>query len=190
MAIVMMCEASTPGAVKDEYSSKSAGRDIWVETTHVGLVLSLREANGRDDSDFYATVWNEEKGAPESIMYATTRGWTYPNGASIDATEEVKAKYKAWGEARAAEYKASRDAEEAAKPAKGKKAKTIRAVKGKSAIEKGVTGTIFWVGVDKFSRSYYGAAPKLRIGFEADDGRKVFIAGDAIEVIATEWVDA
>ena len=186
MAIVMMCEASTPGAVKDEYSSKSAGRDIWVETTHVGLVLSLREANGRDDSDFYALVWNEEKGAPESIMYATTRGWTYPNGASIDATEEVKAKYAAYCAVYAAARKLEREKAEAAVPAKGKRAKTVRSVKGKSAIEKGVTGTIFWVGVDKFSRSYYGAAPKLRIGFEADDGRKVFIAGDAIEVVVEE----
>jgi len=186
MAIRMMCEASTPGAELEKYGYGADKRDLWMVTTHVGLVLNLREANGRDDSDFYATVWNEEKGAPESIMYASTRGWTYPNGATVDATEEVKAKYAAYCAVIAAERKAERERAEAAMPAKGKKAKTIRAVKGKSAIEKGVTGVIFWVGVDKFSRSYYGAAPKLRIGFEADDGRKVFIAGDAVEVIVEE----
>jgi hypothetical protein len=183
MAIRMMCDPSTPGAVRDDHWSRE-GHEIWVVTTHVGLVLSMREANGYDDSDFYATFWNDEKGAPESIMYASTRGWTYPNGASVDATDEVKAKYAAYSAKLAAERKAEREAAEAAMPAKGKKAKTVRNVKGKHAIEAGVTGTIFWVGEDRFAKSYSAFAPKkLRVGFEAADGRKVFIAGDAVEVI-------
>lgn len=65
--------------------------------THHGLCLSAREQNGYEDSDFFMTVWNEEKGEPEEIKYATTRGWTYPCFYShVDATDEVKAKYEAW----------------------------------------------------------------------------------------------
>jgi hypothetical protein len=184
MAVRMMTEASTPGAVRDEYWSKTTGRDIWMVTTHVGHVLADREINGYDDSDFYALVWNDEKGAPERVTYASTRGWTYPNGCSVDATDEVKAKYKAYCDEIAAADAAARAAREAAKPAKGKKAKTVRNVRGKNKIEAGVTGTIFWVGVDRFSRSYYGAPATMRVGFEADDGRKVFVAENAVEVVA------
>lgn len=75
-------------------------------TSHVGLCLYEYENNGYDDSDFFMVVWNEEKQAPESILFASTRGWTYPCYASSpDATEEVKAKYKAWDLARIAEAK-------------------------------------------------------------------------------------
>lgn len=63
--------------------------------THVGLVLSLGEDNGYDDSDFWAIVWDPQKGQTERITYASTRGWTYDLGASIDATDEVKAAYAA-----------------------------------------------------------------------------------------------
>lgn len=182
MAIRMMCSPETPGAVKDEYWSKSTGQEIWMETTHVGLVLSTGEYNGYDDSDFYAVVWNEEAGHTERVTYASTRGWTYPNGAAVDATAEVQAKYAARCEQITAELRARRAAEQAATPAKGKRARTVRNVKGKSAIEAGVTGTVFWVGQDNLAKSRYGAAPKLRVGFKADDGRKVFIAANAVEV--------
>jgi hypothetical protein len=183
MAIRMMCDATAPGAVRDEYWSKTAGYDIWVRTTHEGLVLADREINGYDDSDFYAIVWNDEKGAPERVTYASTRGWTYPNGCAVDATDEVKAKYTAYCEREAAAARAAAAAREAATPKKGRKARTVRKVKGKNAVEAGVTGTIFWVGTDRYARTYYGPAP-IRVGFEADDGRKLFLAGNAVEVIA------
>lgn len=57
----------------------------------VGRVVSLREMNGYHDSDFYAT-YQSDHGFNE-IEYATTRGWTYANGASIDATPEVAERY-------------------------------------------------------------------------------------------------
>jgi hypothetical protein len=180
MAIRMMCDAGTPGAVKDDYWSGVAKTDIWMVTTHEGLVLSTGEYNGYDDSDFYAVVWNEEKGNTERVTYASTRGWTYPNGAAVDATDEVKAKYAARCEAITAELRAARDAREAAAPAKGKTVKTVRKVKGKYAVEAGVTGTVFWVGEDRFSNRHY---PKMRVGFEAG-GKKFFVAGDAVEVVA------
>lgn len=76
----------------------------WTWKTHVGLCLSEREMNGYNDSDFFMTVWDEEKNEPREIMFATTRGWTYPSlGSSIDATDEVKAKYNEWNAKRNAE---------------------------------------------------------------------------------------
>lgn len=66
-------------------------------STHHGLCLSEREHNMRDDSDFYMLVWNPEKGEPEEIMFATTRGWSYPcMGSHVDATDEVRAAHRAW----------------------------------------------------------------------------------------------
>jgi len=175
MAIVMMCEPTAPGAVLDEYWTKEAGREIWRCTTHEGRVLELREWNMRDDSDFYAVVWNDEKNEPERVDYASTRGWTYPNGAAVDATPEVVEKYKAYLKARDEAARALAWAREAKTPKAGRRAKTARNVRGKNAIEAGVAGTIFWVGKD-----FYGKG--MRVGFEADDGRKVFLAGNALEV--------
>ena len=65
-------------------------------TTHHGIVLELREYNERDDSDFYVLVWDEATQKPKKVNYATTAAWTYLNTASVDATEEVKAKYALW----------------------------------------------------------------------------------------------
>src|SRR5215471_9027753 len=142
MAIRMMCTPETPGAVLDEYWTKEAGREIWVHTTHEGCVLETREWNMRDDSDFYAVVWNDEKGEPERVDYASTRGWTYPNGAAVDATPEVIAKYEAYIRARDEAARALAWAREAKLPKVGRPAKTIRNVRGKNKIEAGVTGTI------------------------------------------------
>jgi hypothetical protein len=176
----MMASSTDAGAFLTKYD----GKDLWMVESHAGLVLNTYERNGYDDSDFYATVWNDEKGMPEHVMYASTRGWTYPNGAAVDATDEVKAKYEAYMAALRAEYAADKAAAEAAKPKAGRKAKTVRNVKGKHAIEAGVTGTIFWVGVDRFARNYGGRA-SMRVGFAPDDGRdKVFLAENAVEVLA------
>jgi hypothetical protein len=68
---------------------------LWEE--HAGHCLYEYEYNGYDDSDFYMVVWNGEKRAPETIMFATTRGWSYPSlGSRADATPEVRAAYDAW----------------------------------------------------------------------------------------------
>src|SRR3569623_1571700 len=55
---------------------------IVLYSTHHGVCLRERERNMRDDSDFYMLVWDAEKGAPHEIMFATTRGWSYPCLAS------------------------------------------------------------------------------------------------------------
>jgi hypothetical protein len=69
----------------------------WIWETHKNLCLEERERNMHDDSDFYMVVWNEEKNEPQSIMFATTRGWTYPAmGSFVDASPDVRAKYTQW----------------------------------------------------------------------------------------------
>ena len=94
MAIMRMCNETEDGAYLNEHWSKIEDRQIWMKRTHEGLVLATGEYNGYDDSDFYALVWNDEKGEPEKIIYATTRGWSYPNGATVDATPDVVQKYE------------------------------------------------------------------------------------------------
>jgi hypothetical protein len=85
---------------------------IWLWKSHVGVCLREYEHNMRDDSDFFMVVWNAEKGAPETIMFATTRGWSYPSlASSVDATPEVQAAYKAWCERKEAEARHARKVE-------------------------------------------------------------------------------
>jgi hypothetical protein len=68
-------------------------------TTHHGLVISERECNMHDDSDFFCTVWNPETGAAEEIMWGTTRGAMgpmYGYNCKVDAEEWVLAAYGRW----------------------------------------------------------------------------------------------
>lgn len=67
--------------------------DEVIVTFATGRVLSLREENYRDDSDFYATYMTNE-GEFVEVCYATTRGWSYANGAIVDATPEVREAYR------------------------------------------------------------------------------------------------
>lgn len=119
---------------------------LYMKRTHKGLVLDDRERNMYDDSDFYAIVWNPEKGCPESVEYASTRGWTYPNGCTVDATPEVLAAYKAWSEARAEEARKQRAAEEAARVRKGR---TVEVYKGRK-VKIGTRGEVIWHGAGTY----------------------------------------
>lgn len=65
---------------------------LW--ETNAGMCISERERNMHDDSDFFMTVWSESLNKPVEIMYASTRGWSYPAMNSfVDATPEVLQKY-------------------------------------------------------------------------------------------------
>ncbi len=80
------------------YSSPCDGpmRPLFMQVSWIGCVLETRERNYHDDSDFYALVWDDSEQRVRSIDYATTRGWTYPNSATVDATPEILAKVEAW----------------------------------------------------------------------------------------------
>lgn len=84
--------------LEGSYGDRCSGpfEAVYMQITHTGCVLETRERSGRDDSDFYARVWSEEKQRVVEVEYATTRGWTYPNSATVDATEDVIAKVEAY----------------------------------------------------------------------------------------------
>lgn len=107
-------------------------KPYYLAPFYVGMVLALGEHNYYDDSDFYAVVWDDNKGAPIEVPTGTTRGWT-AGGAAVDATPEVVAKYEAWKAERAKERVAKEVAAREAKrvadlaaPARGKHCKVVK----------------------------------------------------------------
>lgn len=84
----------------NRYNNTQEATDIHLADSHVeeyvGCVLDTFERNMSDDSDFYAIVWDEEDQSVKSVMYATTRGWTYHNKAFVDATKEAQEKATKW----------------------------------------------------------------------------------------------
>ena len=159
---------------------------LYMETTHVGLVLKLGEHNWHDDSDFYTIVWNEEKGQPEKIEYASTRGWSYPNHAEVDATPDVKEKYMNWVNAQQEAARILAAEIEAKTPRIGKKVRTT-VTRGKN---KNKIGTVVWMGRNQYLsvwESRYADLTQLcyqRVGITPDDGsEKFFIAADKVEVM-------
>lgn len=200
MSITQMCNPEDEGAYADLYWTRDTSRDkdelrpIYMRETHIGIVLSLGEDNGRDDSDFYAMIWNAEKQTAERYYYASTRGWTYPNHAGIDATPEVLQAYQA---KREADYQAAVKARaevERKTPSVGKAVKVVRGRK----IPIGTQGEVFWIGQDSYARNYYSRnTPRLssfgiytvdeavqdkRVGIKLPDGSKVFTAAKNVEV--------
>jgi len=174
-----------------EHEGDTGGKrtPYWTWHEYVGLCLRDREHNGYDDSDFWMTVWDAEKGAPEEICFASTRGWSYPSyGSFVDATPEVRAAYDAWKAKQDAVWNAERAAAEKRVPKYGRTVVLNRNVRGKHACKAGERGTVFWHGKDKFAPSSYGV-PLIdtgvcgyRVGIKLADGRKVFVAATAVDV--------
>ena len=157
MAITMM-ERQEDGAYQQAIS-------------HEGAVLGTYERNMRDDSDFHAIYWNPEKQEPGDTIYATTRGWTYENHATVDATPEVWTEFheflagrlkalildRIWREARTIEI-----------------GKEVIVIKGRK-IARGTIGRVFWQGAG-------AGMTAQRIGIETPDGEKLFTAASNVEI--------
>jgi hypothetical protein len=130
MAITTMCNETDAGAVNvtEQWKNSSDNSDfkIFTRTQYQGCVLDTYERNGYDDSDFYATVWDEQSQSVKTIEYATTRGWTYCNGASVDATSEVIEKALQYEIKRTIPLYVQNDRELAATPAQHKVCKVIK----------------------------------------------------------------
>jgi hypothetical protein len=144
---------------------------LFTYETHNGLCLENRERNGYDDSDFYMIVWNPEKKAPESIEYASTRGWSYPcYGSYVDASPEVKeayAEYVAAAERKAAAERAEREMKEV------RKGKMVKVVRGRK-VPVGTSGVCFWRGDSKFGE---------RVGLKDSAGTVHWTALSNVEVV-------
>jgi hypothetical protein len=190
MSITRMCQADASGAQGPFLcdAHRPEGPTYFTRTTHHGLVLSLEERNGYHDSDFYAIVWNPETRSPETIEYATTRGWTYPAGANVDASDEIREEYRAWADQRAEERREARAKREAADPTPGKRVRVVagRGPHGFEGTWQGTEAVIFWRGAYKFA-TYYRNRPddphNQRIGLRLEDGRRVYTALTNVEVI-------
>ena len=172
-----------------------AGMDLadsgkWWRDTYIGATLKLGEHNYYDDSDFYAIVWDAEAGKAREIEYASTRGWTYGNQATVDATDEVKDAYQAWQKANMERAREELAREEARKPRKGK---TVRVVKGRK-IPVGTVGVVFWFSEGAVSRwhAYAPGVPMVREpgrvgieyrGVEGDAPVREFTSERNVEVI-------
>jgi hypothetical protein len=154
----------------------------FYEITHAGHVLRLGEYNWHDDSDFYALVWDEEAGRPREVTYASTRGWTYNNGAAVDATPEVRAAYDAYRARVIAENAAAAEAVQARVPYVGRH---VTVTEGRK-VPVGTEGTIFWYGPDKYARRQYrvfdDGRAGYRVGLKTADGEKFFTAATNVEV--------
>lgn len=157
--------------------------------SHEGLVVDTYERNGYDDSDFYAVVVNPETLETKDVMYGTTRGWTYNNGADIDAPEELlkrwRVKVSADREAsRIAQLKAEKDAQSIL-PTKGK---SVVVVSRRSKVAEGTTGQVVWFGISSYAnvrRSPSTAADTLAMLDKYRVGIKV---GDAVQYLSASCV--
>lgn len=147
------------------------------EVSYAGAVLDVRERNGYDDSDFYAVVWDGEKLL--EVEYGTTRAWTYPNHASIDASDEVLVQVRAWlAPILIAQVIGGALARNADPAVMDRKVKVVRGRK----VEHGTVGE-----VDLINRSQFNAEKRLRIRLL--DGSHVWSAAANCEAADPEPVD-
>lgn len=193
MSITMMCNEDAEGAFCDLRWSKDEKRPIIMRETHVGVVLYTGERNGYDDSDFYAVVWDDVKGFTDEILYASTRGWTYPNHASADATLEILQKLEAIRKANAEHAALHKAKVEANTPRVGKRVKVV----GGRKVPHGAEGEVFWFGEKRrFGPRYNGptlasagilnfreSVRDKRVGIRLADESKVFVDAIHVEVV-------
>lgn len=139
-----------------EMVEKFSGCDgpIYRKESHQGLVLETTIKDWYDDWDHIAICWNPETEKPERVMYATSRGWTLANSASVDASDEIQEKYRQYLEAEAKKDRLEN-------PMMGDQ---VVVVKGRK-VPIGVEGEMFWMKEQKFGRN-----TTVRIGIKDSEG--------------------
>lgn len=180
------------GRLGKRWDPKSDLEETEYEVSYEGAVLDTGEINGRDDSDFYAVVYDAATDTVKRVEYATTRGWTYANYAKIDATDEVIAKAEsAMGRQMAGSMKL-RAKYEADMPEKGRR---VKVVKGRK-VPVGTEGAVVWLGEDRYDQTRRYRSPYAgmfgpdkfgkRVGLKLDDGSVVWTAATNVDVIEPE----
>lgn len=173
----------------DDHDERRAGNQM--QTTYEGRVLATYEKNGYNDSDFYAIVETDEPGKFTTIEYASTRGWTYLNGATVDATDDVLGRYKAFRKGLADQAQARREAQDKRRLAKDA---TVRVTTGK---HKDIEGTVGWLGEDQFKnrKDYSGFGIRhlddYRVGIRTAGAKKLmFVGAQQVEILVDgQWVE-
>lgn len=153
---------------------------IYMEITHINVVLSTGEHNFYDDSDFYALIWDETTQTVREVEYASTRGWTYPNCASVDATPDVVAKANNHYRTIAFDKWKANNEMLAKIPHKGKFAKVIKGRK----VPIGTTGEIIWYGTGK--KYNYNDKPSMRVGIKDNNNAVHWTDANNVEVLHWE----
>jgi hypothetical protein len=153
-----------------------------------GCVLSVREYNGYHDSDFYATIWDDEQGCVREIEDGTTRLYAPSKYGRPDASDEVIAKARAWWAAKVGPKMAY-------SVLMGRRAfidvgAEVEVIKGRK-VSKGTTGEVVWKGADGFKKGAY------RICIRLLDGTRVYTAMENViklgvvppsEAEISEWI--
>lgn len=177
--IKILCGEKDNGAYADLMWTKNVqqynkGQVIYCREFAEGAVVSMREMNGYDDSDFYATYYDADAKEFKEACYATTRGWTYPARAVVDASPEILALYEAKQAADRAKAKAERDAVIAATPTVGKNV-VVSLKSGKNKWVDGKVCEVYWYGKDAYSDGY-------RVGVKVD-GVGLFLNAKNVTVV-------
>lgn len=160
-------------------SSPDAAPRVY-RTLYEGCVLALREINGYDDSDFVAVCWDEEQGRVVRYTYATTRCWTYLNGAKVDASDELRV---AIGERIVESLAASVSRVVGEVKATVVRGAVVRVVAGRKYV--GRAGEVFWVGERKNPYNYRW---ETRVGFKAENDDSVFVPVEQVQVVESPFV--
>lgn len=157
-----------------------------------GKVVNTREHNGYDDSDFLAeVVVNEETMETKEICYATTRGWTYYNSASIDASPDLLARWHAKLAADAQKKQDQINTHRASLPLVGR---VVRVVSKRSKVSAGTTGKVTFFAVSNYApRHILRSVPKFpsnqelkhfRVGICQDDNTVHYLSASCVEVVS------
>lgn len=164
-------------------NKNGSGPCVNPTVTYAGATLGTYERNGYDDSDFYAIVWDDETQSIKDVEYASTRGWTYHNHASVDATPEVLDKARVWFANFLLTLWLSEAAEEAATPVKGDRVRSLT-TRGKNV---GVEGVVMWRGE---SRSAYGTwSHGWRLGIRVEGRDKLsYVDSERVEILSDKSV--
>lgn len=134
-----------------------------------GCVLNTWERNDSWDSDFYATVWDEELQKVIDVEYDTTRCGG-GGRANIDATDEVLEKVYRYYYDECAEFIERCAIAQAKAYEKGDAVKVVRGRK----VKVGTIGKCFWRGT---TYNRYSRCNEKRMGIDVD-GQKFFIAAE------------
>lgn len=158
-----------------------------ITRTFVGCVLGEFERNGRDDSDFFAVVWDAAALAVRTVEWGTTR-FSCSSGCSVDATSEVRVLAADYQERVALEEIRRVSALRAAKPGQGKE---VRVVKGRK-VPVGTVGQVTGVYADEYKNASAGRYCTNSLGLKrtyhrvrvtTESGENFFTAVSNCEVI-------
>lgn len=153
------------------------------QVSYIGQVLDIYEVNGSSDSDFYAIVWDGANGI-RTIEYASTRGWTYHNGASVDASASVQRMARESVRERIRTISIEQAHAMARMVRKGSMVRSTT-TRGKNV---GVEGIVAWEGIDRYKSTRWTTV--RRFGVKVGDEKALrYFSEDQVERTRPDVID-